>query len=277
MKKFLMIISFAALYESVAAQTESKTDKRQYSIFKPVPKEKMREMQTDRPDVTESAYTVDAGHFQVETDLFKNIRNKEDGVLNVSNVYNHANLKLGITNTADFQVVVESLIQNVKTDNIRTNSTGFGDVTLRVKQNLWGNDGGKTALSMMPYVNLPTSEFSESGVAEPGIVFPLAVELKNGWGFGTQVAVDLLKNKADKNYHPEALYSATLSHSLSSALDFFVESYTTYNFKDKIAQISGNGGLVYSITDNFKLDAGFNVGITKATDKVYFAGLSFRY
>jgi hypothetical protein len=29
----------------------------------------MREMSTDRPDQTESAYTVDAGHFQVEMDL----------------------------------------------------------------------------------------------------------------------------------------------------------------------------------------------------------------
>lgn len=28
----------------------------------------MRDFETDRPDVTESAYTVDAGHFQLETD-----------------------------------------------------------------------------------------------------------------------------------------------------------------------------------------------------------------
>ena len=30
----------------------------------------MREMSTDRPDKTESPYTVDAGHFQIEWDLF---------------------------------------------------------------------------------------------------------------------------------------------------------------------------------------------------------------
>jgi hypothetical protein len=31
----------------------------------------MREMSTDRPDLTESAYTVDAGHFQVEMDVVR--------------------------------------------------------------------------------------------------------------------------------------------------------------------------------------------------------------
>ncbi|MEO8821382.1 MAG: hypothetical protein ABI267_05890 [Ginsengibacter sp.] len=39
-----------------------------YTIFNPTPKKLMRDFETDRPDVTESAYTVDAGHFQLETD-----------------------------------------------------------------------------------------------------------------------------------------------------------------------------------------------------------------
>ena len=233
-------------------------------------------METDRPDVTESAYTVDAGHFQYETDLFKNIRNKTNGILNVSNVYNHENIKLGITNTTDFQVVIESVVQNTTVNNVASSTTGFGDITLRVKQNLWSNNGGKTALSMMPYVNLPSSKFSESNI-EGGIVFPLAVELNSDWGLGTQFAMDLLKNRSEKNYHPEILYSITVSRGLSSKVDFFIESYCTYNFRDEVTQLSANGDLVYSLSDNFKLDTGFNYGITKATDKVYFAGLSFRY
>ena len=44
-------------------------DKSSYHFFNPTPRELMREMSTDRPDLTESAYTVDAGHFQIETDL----------------------------------------------------------------------------------------------------------------------------------------------------------------------------------------------------------------
>lgn len=41
-------------------------DKSGYSLFKPTPRQFMRELTTDRPDQTESPYTVDAGHFQVK-------------------------------------------------------------------------------------------------------------------------------------------------------------------------------------------------------------------
>src|SRR6266446_6657894 len=44
-------------------------DKSQYTLLNPTPREWMREMSTDRPDKTESAFTVDAGHFQVEADI----------------------------------------------------------------------------------------------------------------------------------------------------------------------------------------------------------------
>ncbi len=36
-------------------------DKGSYNLFKPTPREFMRGMSTDRPDQTESPYTVDAG------------------------------------------------------------------------------------------------------------------------------------------------------------------------------------------------------------------------
>jgi hypothetical protein len=40
--------------------------KRHHSLFNPTPRSAMRAMSTDRPDTTESARTVDAGHVQVE-------------------------------------------------------------------------------------------------------------------------------------------------------------------------------------------------------------------
>ncbi len=51
-----------------AAETGPAPDKSTYTIFNPTPPALMREFNTDRPDKTESPYTVDAGHFQTETD-----------------------------------------------------------------------------------------------------------------------------------------------------------------------------------------------------------------
>src|SRR5262245_25948677 len=50
-------------------RTAAAPDKSIYNLFNPTPRDLMREMSTDRPDQTESPYTVDAGHFQMEMDL----------------------------------------------------------------------------------------------------------------------------------------------------------------------------------------------------------------
>src|SRR5881396_2721309 len=54
---------------SPGADGSTGPDKSQYTLLNPPPREWMREMSTDRPDKTESAFTVDAGHFQVEADI----------------------------------------------------------------------------------------------------------------------------------------------------------------------------------------------------------------
>ncbi|WP_432207214.1 transporter [Hymenobacter defluvii] len=118
----------------------------------------MRLLSTDRPDVTESAYSVDAGHFQVETDVLRlgRSRLKRQPVAQQELRFNHANLKLGLTHNVDLQVVVESYtVQTEGEGDTGTRRAGFGDVTLRLKRNLWGNDGGPTAFALMPFVKLP--------------------------------------------------------------------------------------------------------------------------
>src|SRR4051794_31042167 len=46
-------------------------DKTGYTVFNPTPRRFMRELSADRPDVTETPYTVDAGHFQLEMDVLR--------------------------------------------------------------------------------------------------------------------------------------------------------------------------------------------------------------
>lgn len=251
---------------------------KKYSLFHPAPREKMREMQTDRPDVTESAYTLDAGHFQVESDLLKLVRNKSNGVTNNTNYYNLINLKAGLTNSTDLQLLVESYVKNEVKDPLLTSSqSGFGNLTVRVKQNIWGNTSGKSALALMPYLAIPTARFEDNKKLSGGLIIPFALELKNGWNFGSQAAVDFEKPDPNSNYQTSLLTSFTFGKGLTSKLDGFVESYNTFAFADDKIELFLDGGLVYSLTDNFKLDAGINYGVTKSSDKVYFIGFSFRY
>src|ERR1051325_4961086 len=59
-----------ALPGDAEEQTEKPfPDKRKYNLFNPTPRTFMRELSADRPDKTDSAFTVDAGHFQLEMDF----------------------------------------------------------------------------------------------------------------------------------------------------------------------------------------------------------------
>jgi hypothetical protein len=245
-----------------------------YNLFNPVPKHLLRSMHTDRPDVTESPIPVDAGHFQLESDLFKTTRNGTS----VENNYSLVNLKLGLSPRTDLQLVVESYVQAYTKDNKGhkiNRSSGFGDLTLRLKHNLWGSDEGKTAFALMPYVNFPTSTGHKA--IEGGIVLPFSLDLENGFGLGTQIQLYLLKSAQESGYHAGILQSFVIGKELGKALETFVESYYAYDFEVKKFELSVNSGLAYSLSANLKLDAGFNIGLTKNTDKVYFIGFSFRY
>ncbi len=68
----------------------------------------MRELITDRPDLTESPYTVDAGHFQIEADIanYNYDRYKSNGQNTRSHAWNAApfNIKAGLTNNTDISL-----------------------------------------------------------------------------------------------------------------------------------------------------------------------------
>ena len=62
----LIVALFATILVTAADQA---SDKSKYHLFHPTPDRLLRDLSTDRPDLTESPYTVDAGHFQIETDF----------------------------------------------------------------------------------------------------------------------------------------------------------------------------------------------------------------
>ncbi|RZK16192.1 MAG: hypothetical protein EOO43_14775 [Flavobacterium sp.] len=97
--KFLLSISIVTLTcHSIFAQEMAVKHSK---LFKPVPEEHMRDMETDRPNITESTFTVDAGHFQYEADVFKFKSEKDEISSQGTFLVNQANLKFGITNSTD--------------------------------------------------------------------------------------------------------------------------------------------------------------------------------
>jgi hypothetical protein len=266
---------------------QPRTDKSRYHLFSPTPRELMREMSTDRPDKTESAYSVDAGHFQFEMDLvsYAHDRDKSGGGDTRTDAYAIApvNLKLGLLNNVDLQVMLDTYnhvrVKDRAAGTVERRS-GFGDVTTRLKVNMWGNDGGRTALAMMPFMKFPSNQGGlGNNAVEGGVIFPLAVELPHGWGMGLMTEFDFLRNEADSGYHTAFVNTITLGHDICGKLGGYVEFFSEVSTERGARWVGTlDLGLTYGLTDNIQLDAGINIGVTKSADDLNpFIGLSWRF
>lgn len=242
-----------------------------------------REMTTDRPDTTESPFTVEPGHFQLEMSLIEfsqDNANPQHASVHV-NEWNFApfNLRIGVADNADLHVIFETHHQS-RIDDRTTGRvdklSGYGDLTLRMKWNFWGNDGGPTAFGIMPFVKLPTgsNDFGNHHV-EGGVILPASFELPAGWSLSAMTEWDLVRNRTDTGYSHLWLNSASFSHAVAGPVDGFVEL---------VSQVGGppivtlNSGLTWGVGDNLQFDIGINLALTRAADDMLlFTGFAWRH
>ena len=240
-----------------------------------------RELSTDRPDKTESPFTVPAGRWQAETEAFS-FRLDEHGtdaaILRTTGwSVGAVNLKLGLTERFDLQVVLPMWAEQERrfTDGHREREHGWSDLTIRAKLNLFGNDKGSMAMALMPFLSLPTAGGAfGSDAVEAGLIIPFAAKLRGGWELGAQIEGDL--RREDRRATFAGIASATLSHDITERLGGYVEWWNEWTRADWASTC--DIGLTFRITPNVQLDAGANLGLTRsADDLVVFTGISIRY
>lgn len=258
-------------------------DKRHYTLFNPTPRELMRELSTDRPDLTEGPYTVDAGHFQIEVDVVNYSHDRERNIRTESLSLGVVNLKAGLCHSADLQLVIEPYAAMRMRD--RDAGTvdwrrGFGDITTRLKVNVWGNDSGMTALAVMPFVKLPTNQDNAGNNAvEGGLIVPFAAELPAGWSLGAMTEVDFMEDADGSGYHPEFINTIAFGHDIVGKLAGYVEFFSLVSTERHARWVGAVGlGLTYRLSADVQLDGGVNIGVTRSADDFNpFMGISWRF
>src|SRR5439155_16918639 len=157
---------------------------------------------------------------------------------------------------------------------------GFGDVLVRSKWNVWGNDGGQTALAVMPYLKLPTNQDGlGNDSVEGGAIFPFATELPAGWRMGLMTQIDLIRDASGSGYHAEFVNSVTFGHAIVGDLAGYAEFFSAVS-SEAGADWTGtvDVGLTYGLTSEIQLDGGVSVGVTRAADDLStFMGISWRF
>lgn len=269
-----------------AAGAAAAADKSGYTLANPVPPALLRKLSTDRPDQTESPYTVEAGHLQIELDIFKHTRDHDTAAGGDVRRRDWSvvplNLKLGLTDRLDLQLLIDPRVSSRVEDRAAGTTTrvsGFGNVTTRLKINFWGNDGGKTAFGLLPYVKWPLAASAvRNGKTEGGVILPFGAELPGGWGLGAQTAVGFLSDGTG-GYDTEWLNSITFSRDLTGRLGGYLEFVAVTGDAPGFRwEGQFDAGLTYALDDNTQLDLGCNFGVTNsAPDYQPFVGVSRRF
>ncbi len=280
----MIMVGCLCLLTVIGAANSYGSEKDQYHFFNPTPRELMREMSTDRPDKTESPYTVDAGHFQIESSLIDytyDHRNTDQTDTRADNfTIFPTNFKAGLLNNMDLQVVMDPYVsEHSQGDGAKEAKKGFGDIQSRLKVNLWGNDEGITALAVMPFIKFPTNSNDLGNKAvEGGVIVPLAISLPAEWSMGLMTEFDFNRNE-EKNYFTEFINTVTFGHQIIGNLSGYIEFFSSFNHEE-VSQWIGtvDAGLTYALSNDIQLDGGVNMGVTNSADDFNpFLGCTIRY
>jgi hypothetical protein len=263
-------------------------DKGRYNLFSPVPERLMRDMTTDRPDTTETPFTIDAGHIQAEGDFFRFARSHRDADGAFTDSYEIApmNVRVGVTNDAEVSLAWRphgSVLTRASAQPI-PRAAGVGALDIGMKINLWGNDDFEqrgSAFALLPFVTVPTEPGNgiSSEHLEAGLVVPFAVALTERAGLGVNGGVAYRKDADTEAAYAEYLGTAAVDYEWTSRFGTYAEVVGLVSEGSHGTDLAYVGvGFTYAVTPNLQVDGGINFGLTDEADRIApFVGFAARH
>ena len=279
-KRGLLAMALSA-FAVLAIADNAPPDKSDFTLFNPTPDADMRSFNTDRPPKANSPYTVDAGHFQYETDIAVFGYGNTDGVVTHDWTVVDPTLKLGLTNTIDAELQITPYESVVTTSGGVTSSvSGLGDTIARLKVNVLGDDRGAVAVALLPYVKIPTARSGlGNGSVEGGLILPISISAPGGFTVIVMPEGDYLKDAVGGGYHVAFDFLINVSHALDPRWTLYGEIFTTQSFQTQYQSIyTLDTALTYALTPNMQLDFGGNFSLNSVAPRAQlYTGLSQRF
>jgi hypothetical protein len=149
-------------------------------------------------------------------------------------------------------------VTNTTISDRKETTSELGTLTMGVKINLWGNDGGLTAMAIRPYLALPMGNNNDDVGA--GVDLPLLVRLPDGF----LVKLDSeIYTAGDNNNFVGFGDGISLNKSLGPKIDVYGYFDTTVTSDSNNTWEGYVGfGFDYNFTSNLQMFAGLGLGVT---------------
>ena len=250
------------------------------------------QIETDRPDFTESPNVVPKGALQIETGFI--LENDKQIFCGTSEVHrnitvNTTLLRFCLSERVELRLNWANSNSNVEvqtnptlvscTDNIGnyrrdTSFSGFSTSFIGFKSNLYKND--KLSIGFLGHLYIPelaSGDFSkvDGQKVAPEFLIPLTYDITNRFGIAMQYGLSW----DGFTPNPTTSYTLALGYGITEKLSAYVEPYGFLtNAGEELHLI--NGGFTYLINDDFQIDLTGGFGLNEAApDNFVNCGASF--
>jgi len=235
---------------------------------------------TDRPTKANSACTVPEGMWQLETDVGNDTHDAHAGSSSDTLYFVNPYLKYGIGAHTDIEVNWAPAVRiTTKSDGDRHTTHGAGDLTVRLKTNLYSGDVFNA--SIIPFVKAPTASHGIGNDHwEGGVAAPISAAVGGGFTLTIGPELDALADADGRGRHLAVTNLVNIAHPLTSSLSVAVEYWRQDNRDPSghVKQESADIAFIYLASPDFQLDVGANVGVNSVTpDRQIYAGFSYRW
>ena len=225
-----------------------------------------QQIQTDRPNETESPNAVMKNHLQVENG-FSFEKQEDEKTYEIPEIV----MRYGIFKHAEIRIESALKINNDE----EQHSFGIAPVTVGFKYHMLDHKGASIPdLAILGRVSIPwmaDKAFKEEYYS-PEIRLLAQHELSKTTHLGYNTGVHYLPDTAQ----PEYIYSISADHSLTKKLKVFVETYG-FAVSHRHAQNSADAGILFAVNKNLQFDFMAGTGIMhQYHNKFAELGLSFR-
>jgi hypothetical protein len=222
---------------------------------------------------------VPGGYLQLETEIASYARTRDSGIEADSYSLAASTLRYGLGDGWDAELVVQPFLRSeVTVSGVEDSADGFGDVTLRVLKNLFGQNGDGAAMAVIGYVSLlSATNGMGAGRVEGGGFLTGSFQLATSWGAAWTVGA-AARNTGGGDCQAEGSLAQQLNHAFSETLPGYAEVAASRLEHDTQTPATFDIGAAWLVEETTQLDAGVNFGITDSADDFQvFAGWAHRF
>ena len=248
------------------------------------------QIETDRPDFTESPNVVPKGALQIETGFV--LENDNTPIISFCDcggqsfyikqkniTFNTTLFRIGLTDNIELRFNSVYNKNELDVNSLGTNDTlriseGFTTSFIGFKTNLYKSD--KVSIGFLGHLYIPelaSGDFANIAGQRiaPEFLIPLTYDITDRFGIAVQYGLSW----DGSTPNPTTSYTLSLGYGITDKLSAYVEPYGFYNPQGETTHLI-NGGFTYLINDDFQVDLTGGLGLSRdAPDNFINCGASF--